>query len=89
MSFLDKITPDGVKQTINGLQSLTDFANPMVTNLTDDNKKIAQHLLKAGITVQQITDFVDVSRAQLDPYLEMEVEVMKRVKAATEEPKAQ
>jgi len=81
MSFLKSITPDGVTQALNGLQSMTDFVNPMVTDLTPDNKKIAQHLLNQGITVQEIKDFVDVSRAQLDPFLDVEAEVRKRMEA--------
>ena len=87
MSFLDNITPDSVKKINDGIQSILDPVNPFITDLTEDNKKIAQHLLEQGITVEAIQKFVDVSRTQLDPFLALESEVMKRVAEATK-PKA-
>ena len=88
MSFLDNITPDSVKKINDGIQSILDPVNPFITDLTEDNKKIAQHLLEQGITVEAIQKFVDVSRTQLDPFLALESEVMKRIAAATANPKA-
>jgi len=88
MGFLDNITPDGVKKINDGIQSILDPVNPFITDLTDINKEIARHLLEQDITVQQIQDFVDVSRTQLDPYLAIEAEVMKRVAAVTGKKKA-
>jgi len=87
MSFLDGITPDSVKKINDGIQSILDPVNPFITDLTEDNKKIAKHLLEEGISVEAIQKFVDVSRTQLDPFLALESEVMKRVAEATK-PKA-
>ena len=71
MSILESITPRFIEDFNNGIQStLIDPLNIMVTNLDDQNKAIADSLLAGGVTPEQIQHFVDVSRAQLDPYLE-------------------
>ena len=86
MSFLDSITPEGVKKINDGVQAMLDPINPFITDLTETNKQIASHLLETGITVQQIQDFVDISRTQLDPYLELEAKVMQRMAELSSKP---
>ena len=71
MSILESITPTFIKEFNDGIQStLIDPLNIMVTNLDKENKAIADSLLAGGVTPEQIKHFVDVSRAQLDPYLD-------------------
>ncbi len=70
---------DGFKKIVDGLQEVIDPINPLVTNLTEKNKEIASGLLASGFTIKEIIDFVDVSRPQLDPFLSLESEVIKRI----------
>ena len=80
---------DGFKKIVDGIQEVIDPLNPMVSNLdSHKNKEIAKGLLNSGFSIEDITQFVDVSRSQLDPYLEMETEIMKRIEAAADKPKA-
>ncbi len=72
---------DGFKKIMDGVQEVIDPLNPMVTNLTTKNKEIASGLLASGFTKEEIIAFVDVSRPQLDPFLAVEEEVQKRLKA--------
>ena len=92
MSFLDDITPAAIKKINDSIQStFIDPLNITVTNLDDQNKSIAQHLLSEGITVEQIKHFVDVSRAQLDPFLEeqnLRASIRKEIEAEMAQPKA-
>jgi len=88
MSFLSKITPDGVTKINDGIQSLLDPVNPFITDLDDKNKAIASHLLAEGISKEEIQNFVDVSRPQLDAFLDIEFEVMRRVHELTKKPAA-
>jgi len=70
-TLLSKITPDVVKSFNDDIQrTFLDPLNPTLTDLDEQNKNITDHLLSEGITPEQIQHYVDVSRAQLDPYLE-------------------
>ncbi len=80
MSFLSKITPDALTEFNDGVQRMLDPINPLVTNLTDKNKAIAELLFNAGVTAEEIGDFVDVSKAQLNPYME-ELALKAKIKA--------
>ena len=88
-TFLDKITPDVIREFNNGIQkTFIDPINITVTDLDDTNKGIASHLLEEGITPEQIIHFVDVSKAQLEPYLadktkekEIEARLRKKIEA--------
>ena len=92
MSFLDDITPTAIKKINDSIQStFIDPLNITVTNLDDQNKSIATHLLSEGITVEQIKHFVDCSRAQLDPFLEeqaLRASIRKEIEAEMAQPKA-
>ena len=71
MSTLAKITPTFIKEFNDGVQrTFLDPLNITVTDLDEQNKAMADSLLAGGVTAAQIQHFVDVSRAQLDPYLE-------------------
>ena len=90
-SFLDSITPDGVTDIINGVQKLgnTVTFGAFATDLDEQNKSIANHLLSEGITAEQIQHFVDVSRVELDPYLEQRTQFLAwKAEEATIKPKA-
>ena len=78
---------DSIKKVTTGLTELTEVINPLITNLTDKNKAIAVTLLDNGFTVKEIQDFVDVSRAQLDEWIQIESEVRARIAAATKKSK--
>jgi len=71
MSLSERITPDFIKEFNDSVQrTLIDPLNITTTDLDDQNKAIADSLMAGGVTIEQIQHFVDVSRAQLDPYLE-------------------
>ena len=58
------------KKIADGLQGIVDPINIMVTNLDKGkNKEIADLLIDKGFTVEEVQDFADVSRPQLDPYI--------------------
>ena len=72
----------GLTAVYNGLSEVVEGVNPLVSTMEDDgNQEIASALLNAGYTVEQIQNFVDVSRVQLDEFLTFEVEIAKRIKA--------
>ena len=78
----------GFKKVVDGVQEIVDPINPMVSNLDNHkSKEIARGLLLSGFTVEEIQQFVDVSRSQLDPFLELEDEVNKRMAEAKEKMK--
>ena len=53
-----------------GLQGLIDPINILVTNADKGkNMEIANLLIDKGYTVQEVQDFIDVSRPQMDPIL--------------------
>ncbi len=70
---------EGFKKVFDGVQEIFDPINIMTTNLTDKNKEIAKGLIDSGFTTEQVQNFVDVSRPQLDPYL-LECKVRYEVK---------
>lgn len=70
---------DGFKKVAEGLTEIIEPLNPMVTNMTEKNKEIATGLLQSGFSVKQIQEFVDVSRTQLDEFIEVEDKVLKRL----------
>lgn len=72
-------TIKGFRQVFAGLSTMTEDVNPLITNMTDKNKEIASGLLQVGYTVEQIQDFVDVSRNQLDEFIEVESVVLQRM----------
>ncbi len=73
----------GFKKIADGVQEVIDPLNPMVSNLDNHrNKEIAAGLLASGFTIEDIQQFVDVSRSQLDPFLKLESEVNKRMAEA-------
>ena len=71
---------EGFKKIVEGVNDIIEPLNPMVTDMTDANKTIAKGLLDSGFSVKQIQDFVDVSRNQLDEFIEVEVLVIQRMK---------
>ncbi len=71
---------NGLKKIVNGVTEIVEPVNFLVTNLTPKNKEVAICLLEAGFTVKEIQDFVDVSRTQLDEFIELEDAVLKRIK---------
>ena len=74
---------NGFKKIVDGIQEVVDPLNPMVSNLdSHKNKEIASGLLASGFSIEEITQFVDVSRSQLDPFLKIEFEVNKRMEEA-------
>ena len=81
----------GLTAVYNGLSEVVEGVNPLVTTMEDkDNQDIAIGLLAAGYSIEQIQNFVDVSRVQLDEFLAFEVEVQKRLsthKASTKAPR--
>ena len=70
---------EGFKKIVEGVNDIVEPLNPLVTNMTDINKQIASGLLESGFSVKQIQDFVDVSRNQLDDYIELEAKVLERI----------
>lgn len=57
----------GFKKVADGLQEILDPINPLVSSIdAHKNKEIAQGLLASGFTVEDIQQFADVSRVQLD-----------------------
>jgi len=72
---------EGFKKIADGVQEIFEPINPMVTDMDEKNKAIATAMLEEGISVKDIQHFVDVSRAQLDAFLEVEAKVIARVKA--------
>lgn len=68
----------GFMKVVDGLTEIVEPINPMVTNMTPKNKEIAAGLLASGFSVKEVQDFVDVSRSQLDSFIEIEAEVLKR-----------
>ena len=91
MGILDTITPNGIKTINDGIQGLFDPLNPLVTTInTNKNKEIASFLVKNDFTVQEIKDFVDISRVQLDPYIAEQVlrhEIRKEILEEAKSPK--
>ncbi len=74
---------DGFKKIVDGVQEVLDPINPMVSSMDKHrNTEIATGLLASGFSKEDIQQFVDVSRAQLDPFLDLEVAVQKRLEAA-------
>ncbi len=77
----------GFATVANGVMEIVASVSPTVSNLDNHrNKEIAKGLLASGFSVEDIQQFVDVSRVQLDPYLEVEAEVQRRLAEATESP---
>ena len=75
---------EGFKMIVDGLQEVVAPINPMVSDIEKHrSKEIARGLLASGFSIEDIQQFADVSRVQLDQFLEIEVEVQKRLKAAT------
>ena len=70
---------DGVKQTVTGVSEMINGMNPMVTTMDETNEAIASVLLDKGFTPEQIKHFVDVSTAQLDEWLDVEMKVRQRL----------
>ncbi len=80
---------DGLTNVYNGLSQVVEGVNPLVSTMDDEgNQDIATALLSAGYTEDQIKNFVDVSRVQLDEFLAFEVEIAKRM-AVTAKTKTQ
>lgn len=78
---------DGFRKIVDGVQEVLDPINPMTSNMDKHrNKEIAIGLLQSGFSVEDIQQFVDVSRVQLDDFLEIEAKVMVRM-AETKETK--
>lgn len=74
---------DGLKKIVEGVSDIVEPLNPLVTNMTDKNKEIANLLLSKGYKAKEIEDFVDVSRNQLDEFIAVEIEVLKRMAEAS------
>lgn len=74
---------ESIKKVATGLTEITEVVNPLITNMDKKKVDIATTLLDAGFSVKEIQDFIDVSRAQFDEFIEVEVEVRNRVAAAT------
>ncbi len=73
---------DGFKKIVDGIQEVVDPINPMVSSMDKHkNTEIAAGLLASGFTVEEIQQFVDVSRPQLDKFLELEAAVLMRMQA--------
>ena len=80
---------DGFKETVGGLSTMINGINPMVSDIDSHrNKEIAKGLLASGFSIEDITQFVDVDRAQLDKYLELMSEVQKELQKECPEPTA-
>jgi len=79
MSVLSNIIPDGFKKIAEGISDIGESLNPLVSDMTADNREIALSLMELGYSNQQIQTFVDVSRNQLDEFLELERAVEKRL----------
>ena len=78
---------EGFKQIVDGVQQVLDPINPMTSAMDKHrNQEIAIGLLTSGFSVEDIQQFVDVSRAQLDPFLEIEARVMQRMAIAKKAP---
>ena len=73
---------EGLRGIVNGASQVIEGVNPGITTMDEQNRTIASSLLASGLTIEQIQDFVDVSRIQLDKFLEVEVEVQKRMAEA-------
>ena len=77
----------GFRDITDGIATMANGFNPMVTNIEGDrNKEIAAGLLASGFTEEDILNFVNVDVAQLTKYLELEAEVQKRLAEATKTP---
>jgi len=77
----------GFVTVLDGLQEIIAPINPLVSNLENHrSKEIAKGLLASGFSIEDIQQFADVSRTQLDPFLELEAEVQKRLAEATKTP---
>ena len=83
---------EGFKKIVDGVQEVLDPINPMTSGMDKHrNEEIAIGLLGSGFSVEDIQQFVDVSRVQLDSFLEVEAKVMQRMAKAEldkEAPKA-
>lgn len=78
----------GFKKVVDGLNEIVEPLNPLVTDMTEKNKEIASGLLSSGFTVEEVENFVDVSRSQLDDFIKIESEVLKRTLEKKEPVKA-
>ena len=74
---------NGLKKIAEGVNDIVEPLNPLVTNMTPKNKEIATSLLDNGFSVKEVQDFVDVSRNQLDDYIELEAKVIERMNSKT------
>ena len=70
---------EGLKKIAEGVKEISEPINPFITDMTDKNKEIATNLLSAGYSVKDVQNFVDVSRTQLDDFLEIEEKVFERM----------
>lgn len=70
---------DGLSKAATGVTEMVNGLNPFVETMNETNEAIATVLLDKGFTAEQILDFVDVSKAQLDEWLQLEVKVRERV----------
>lgn len=73
-----------LKEAGNAVFDGIDSLNPMISSLNDTHKEMTQVLMANGYDVKKIKDFIDVSRTQFDEWVELEEEVLKRMKAKEE-----
>lgn len=71
----------GLKKAFDETFDMLDKANPFVTALNAKSIEMAEMLLDAGFTAEDIKAFVDLSTAEFYPWLDQEVAVRTQVNA--------